>query len=167
MNDWYFTYVSVSRIKYRVENLISRSRYGFVTTNRTDPHQISGAVLQELNALGAQWTNSTEPVPGHSTESTLSVATELLAKWTAIAMKPSQETASDPARVKTDDSDAPSVRLVHVSEIAPLIPHAQMLQYKVGYPDASLVAVKDEASRRYWMDGAGAKTHTKSSARIA
>ena len=167
MNDWYFTYVSVSRIKYRVENLISRSRYGFVTTNRTDPHQISGAVLRELNALGAQWTNSTEPVPGHSTESTLSVATELLAKWTAIAMKPSQETASDPARVKTDDSDAPSVRLVHVSEIAPLIPHAQMLQYKVGYPDASLVAVKDEASRRYWMDGAGAKTHTKSSARIA
>lgn len=169
MNDWYFTYVSVSRIKYRVENLISRSRYGFVTTNRTDPHQISGAVLQELNALGAQWTNSTEPVPGHSTESTLSVATELLAKWTAALKKPiSQWTAADPARVKTDDSGyAPSVRLVHVSEIAPLIPHAQMLQYKVGYPDASLVAVKDEASRRYWMDGAGAKTHTKSSARIA
>ena len=93
------------------------------------------------------------------------MATELLAKWTAL-MKPSLS-AADPTRIKTDDSDAPSVRLVHVSEIAPLIPHAQMLQYKMGYPDASLVAVKDEASRRYWMDGAGAKTHSKSSARIA
>jgi hypothetical protein len=55
----------------------------FVTTNHSAPSQISGALEQELNMIGAQWTNSTQAVPGLSSEETLSVATELLAKWKA------------------------------------------------------------------------------------
>ena len=52
--------------------------------------------------------------------------------------------SSPRGRAKTDDDAAPAVTL-RVSEVAPLISHAQMQQYKVGYPDASLVAVKDKA----------------------
>ena len=57
-----------------------------VATNHTAPGSISGVVLQELNAMGAKWTNSTAPVPGLSSEATLSVAAELLAKWKAVLL---------------------------------------------------------------------------------
>ena len=53
--------------------------------------------------------------------------------------------AAPPAsRAKTDDDAAPAVRL-GVSALAPLVSHTQMQHYGVGYPDASLVAVKDKA----------------------
>ena len=57
--------------------------HGFVTANHTAPSKISGVLMQELNAIGAKWTNSTEAVPGLTSEETLSVATELLARWKA------------------------------------------------------------------------------------
>ncbi len=42
--------------------------------------------MKELNAIAAKWTNSTEAVPGLGSEETLSVATDLLAKWKASMM---------------------------------------------------------------------------------
>lgn len=51
-------------------------------------------------------------------------------------------------------SAANSSPKLQVSPIADLISHQQMQMYRVGYPDASLVAVKDTDSRRFWMDGA-------------
>eukprot|EP00935_MAST-01C_sp_MAST-1C-sp1_P001994 g1994.t1 len=38
-----------------------------------------------------------------------------------------------------------------------LLSHSQMQRYRVGYPDANLVAVKDEQGYRFWMDGAAGK----------
>jgi hypothetical protein len=49
---------------------------------------------------------------------------------------------------------------LQVSVAMPLISHTQMQHYKVGYPDASLVVVKDTASRRFWMDGAAGPAST-------
>jgi hypothetical protein len=34
-----------------------------------------------------------------------------------------------------------------------LLSHSQMMKYTVSYPDAALVAVKDERGYRFWMDG--------------
>lgn len=59
----------------------------FVVTNHTAPGQISAVLMQELNAIGAKWTNSTEAVPGLSSEATMSVATELLVKWKAAILQ--------------------------------------------------------------------------------
>jgi hypothetical protein len=52
---------------------------------------------------------------------------------------------------ESDDFGGPSAVTLQVSQVATLISHAQMQQYRVGYPDASLVAVKDKGSRRFWM----------------
>jgi len=38
-----------------------------------------------------------------------------------------------------------------------LLSHEQMQGYKVGYPDANLVAVKDSKGFRFWMDGSAGK----------
>eukprot|EP00729_Bicosta_minor_P010044 gene10044-22020_t len=40
-----------------------------------------------------------------------------------------------------------------VSKPSVLMSHSQMTKYQVGYPDAALVAVKDDAGYRFWMDG--------------
>ena len=45
------------------------------------PSSISADVRSELYMMGAQWTNSTDTVPGLSDESSVDVAKELLGKW--------------------------------------------------------------------------------------
>ena len=55
------------------------------------------------------------------------------------------------AATGADNPIATEVVTLQVSDVATLISHSQMQQYRVGYPDASLVAVKDKGSRRFWM----------------
>ena len=43
--------------------------------------QLASKVLNELNTMGAAWTNSTAEVPGLSAENTVDVARELFEKW--------------------------------------------------------------------------------------
>ena len=45
------------------------------------PTVIAAELEHEMYAMGAAWTNSTAPVPGLSSEDTVAVARELLAKW--------------------------------------------------------------------------------------